>query len=114
VPGHLRLIANARPHLRGRWISRSQRARRACLLLRAEPLARTDSWVTLTVKSQHISSVGFGPKPDTSVRYTDPGGVCCPEKRPTSRGLASWGPAGPGKDISHPLVSSESRMLFEV
>jgi hypothetical protein len=31
-------------------------------LLRAEPLARTDSWVTSTVKSQHISSVGFSPK----------------------------------------------------
>ena len=54
------------------------------LLLRAEPLTRTDSWITSTVKSQHISGVEFGcllhklrksrylpETPDTEVSYTN-------------------------------------------
>jgi hypothetical protein len=48
------------PPLSGHRASQGRGARREQLLLRAEPPTRTDSWVTSTVKSQHISSVGFG------------------------------------------------------
>ena len=36
-------------------------AKRAWLFLRAEPLTRTDSWVTALAKSQHISGVRYEP-----------------------------------------------------